>query len=117
MNFRSVAVLGLALACCGCSIALDEGNGVFASAPGKYNYLDCRGIQLRADTASKREAELGELMQRASRDAVGPVVGNLVYRDELNMVRADKMALQKAMDEKRCLPDLKAEKTNLSPMH
>ena len=66
----------------GCSFALDESSGVFASAPGKYDYLDCRGLSDRAKAAAARESELNGLMERARRDAFGPMVNTLVYRDE-----------------------------------
>ena len=115
MRLVGLAVLSLAL--CGCSIALDDNSGVFAVAPGKYDYLDCRGLSQRAKAASVREAELNELMERANRDAFGSAVNTLVYRDELNTVRADQQALQKASDEKRCLPDIKPQNTSLEPMH
>lgn len=117
MKIKSVAAFGFAFACCGCSMALDENSGVFAATPGKYDYLDCRGIQQRAEAASVREGELTQLMQRANQDPVGPMINVLVYRDELNMVRSNRQALQKASDEKRCLPDIKAEKAKLGPMH
>jgi hypothetical protein len=115
MRLVGLAVLSLALG--GCSIALDDNSGVFASAPGKYDYLDCRGLSLRAKTAATRENELNDLMERAKRDAFGPVENQLVYRDELNTVRADRLALQKASDEKRCVPELQPQNTSLEPVH
>ncbi|MGZ3409765.1 MAG: hypothetical protein ACXWJ6_03525 [Xanthobacteraceae bacterium] len=114
---RCVGLSLLCLALGACSIALDDNSGVFASAPGKYDYLDCRGLSLRAKSAATREAELNDLMERAKRDAFGPVVNTLVYRDELNTVRADRLALQKTSDEKRCLPDLAPQNTSLEPVH
>lgn len=101
----------------GCSVALDDNSGVFAAAPGKYDFLDCRGLSKRSKEAATREAEINGLMERASHDAFGPVVNTLVYRDELNSVRADRQALQKASDEKRCAPDIRPQNTSLEPVH
>jgi hypothetical protein len=108
-------VLGVVLG--GCSIALDDSSGVFATAPGKYDFLDCHSLSDRMKASSARQAELNELMERANRDRFGAVVNTLVYRDELNSVRADQQALQKASDEKRCLPEVKPRTTSLEPMH
>jgi len=101
----------------GCSIALDGNSGVFSAQPGKYDYLDCPGISGRSQANTIRETELTGLMERASRDAFGPVVNTLVYQDELNQVRADQHALRKAADDKRCTPDLKPTATSLAPVH
>jgi hypothetical protein len=119
---RCVSLVILCVALGGCSIALDDTSGVFAAAPGKYDYLDCRGLAQRTKDSAKREGELTDLMDRANRDAVGPLVNVLVYRDELNSVRADRQALQKASDEKRCAPDLTPQQTSstasaLAPVH
>jgi hypothetical protein len=101
----------------GCSIALDETSGPFSAAPGKYDLLDCAGIADRTKDANTREAELSGLIERANREPAGVVVGTLVYRDELNQVRANQQALRKAADDKRCAPALAPQKANLSPVH
>jgi len=101
----------------GCSIALDGTSGVFSAQPGKYDFLDCPSISSRSKVNMSRESELTNLMERASRDAFGPVVNTLVYQDELNQVRSDQHALMKAADEKRCTPDLKPTATSLAPVH
>jgi hypothetical protein len=118
-RMRCVTLTMLCLALGGCSIALDDNSGVFATAPGKYDLLDCRGLGERTKATVKRETELNDLMERANREAVGPLINVLVYRDELNTVRADHQALQKASDEKRCTPDLsiKPQTTSLEPVH
>ncbi|HVG52699.1 MAG TPA: hypothetical protein VM867_13780 [Xanthobacteraceae bacterium] len=115
MRIVCLGILCVALG--GCSFALDESSGVFAAAPGKYDFLDCKSLSQRAQAAAAREAELSGLMERANRDAFGPVVSTLVYRDELNSVRADQYALRKAADEKRCTPDIRPQSTSLGPMH
>ncbi len=94
------------MTCGACSVALDENSGLYATQPGKYDFLDCASIQQRVKAATARETELSALMARANQDAAGAVVSALVYRDELNLVRADQQALRKTSDEKRCMPEL-----------
>jgi len=94
-------------------MVLDESSGVYAATPGKYDFLDCPGIQKRTAADTQREAELTALIDRANQSPSGTVVSALVYKDQINMVRSDKEALVKAADDKRCAPDLKLEKTNL----
>ena len=105
------------LASGGCSIALDEASGVYAAQPGKYDFLDCPGIQQRTQAAAAKETELAGLMDRANQGTAGPVVNALVYRDQMNMVRADRQALQKAADEKRCMPAVKPQSTGLRSLY
>ncbi len=58
----NAAILGFAFACAlaggGCSMALDENSVVYSSAPGKYDYLDCKGIAERTEANVKRTAEI-----------------------------------------------------------
>jgi hypothetical protein len=118
MRLARIAIPALlAIAMGGCSIALDESSGPFSAAPGKYDFLDCPGITARSKEAGVREAELNGLIERANREPAGVIVGALVYRDELNQVRANQAALRKAADDKRCTPNLTPQKANLEPMH
>jgi hypothetical protein len=120
MRIASLSVLCLALAPAlgACSIALDGTSGVFSAQPGKYDFLDCPSIATHSRNNAARETELTGLMERAKRDAFGPVVNTLVYQDELNQVRANQHALMKAADEKRCTPDvIKPTATSLAPVH
>lgn len=118
---KSIAALALCLAFAsgGCSMVLDDNSAVFAAAPGKYDYLDCKGIAQRTAANSKRTAELDGLMQRASQSTGGQVIGTMVYKDEYNTVQGDQLALRKAADDRRCTPDLKntAQVGSLTPMH
>jgi len=109
-----LALLGAAF-CGGCSMVLDDNSVVYSSAPGKYDFLDCKGIADRTTANAERVAELSALMQRANQDAAGPFVSNMVYRDEYNVKQADQAALRQAADQKRCAPDVKPAR--LTPMH
>ena len=115
---RAVVIL-IALICAGCSMVLDDNSPVFSAAPGKYDYLDCKGIADRTASNARRAAELDALMQRANQGAGGRLVSNMVYKDEYNSLQADQIALRQVSDEKRCAPDLKAlARTGaIAPMH
>ena len=107
-----------ALACGGCSMMLDDNSAVYSVAPGKYDYIDCKGIGLRADANVTRSVQLTKLMQLANQDPIGPFVSNMVYREEYNMVQADQQALRHAADEKRFAPEVMNPKPKpLNPMH
>jgi hypothetical protein len=112
-----LAVMG-AMASGGCSMMLDDNSAVYSASPGKYDFLDCKGIAARSEGNAKRTVELTALMQRANQDPIGPFVSNMVYRDEFNVVQADQQALRQAADEKRCAPELMKPKAgSLGPMH
>ena len=97
-------------------MVLDDNSVVYSSAPGKYDYLDCKGITDRTQANATRTAELTALMRRAGDGAAGPFVSNLVYRDEYNVLQADQLALRQVADEKRCAPLVQKPDT-LTPMH
>src|SRR5436853_6726127 len=105
MKPAPVAALLLSMACGGCSMALDDSSGVYAAQPGKYDFLDCPGLLKVRQTQTAREAEITALMERANQGGGGGVVNALVYRDQLNTVRADLQSAQRAADEKACAPD------------
>jgi hypothetical protein len=118
MNFRSAAAsLALvgALTGAGCSMVLDDNSVVYSAAPGKYDFLDCKGIASRITSTAERAEELSNLMTRARQDPLGPMVSNMVYRDEYNAKQADLLALRQAADQKRCVPETKP--ASLKPMH
>lgn len=98
-------------------MVLDDTSVIYSSAPGKYDYLDCKGIAELTASNAKRSAELTALMQRADQDPIGPLVSNMVYREEFNVKQADQLALRQVADDKRCAPDLKKPQASLAPMH
>jgi hypothetical protein len=90
-----------ALALGACSTGqLDTGN--FWVQPGKYDFLKCPDLASRWIADSTREQQLLSLMQRADQEAVGPVVNLMVYRSDLEQVRADMALLQQTARNKGC---------------
>jgi hypothetical protein len=73
-------------------------------APGKYDFLDCPSIAKRLARALYQEAQLAQLMTRASQAADGAVVNAIAYQDRYNIARADVRMLRKAEEDKKCPP-------------
>jgi hypothetical protein len=72
------------------------------AAPGKYDYLDCPGINDRLKVTIAREQQLVELMSRANEGTGGAIVNAVAYRDDLNTARANIRELRKAAEAKHC---------------
>ena len=89
----------LALGACSTG-SLNTGN--FFVQPGKYEFLKCPDLASRWISDSKQEQQLLSLMERADQEAVGPVVNLMVYRSDLEQVRADMALLQRTAQEKGC---------------
>ena len=101
---RKLVLAGMgcaALALGACSTGGPE-MGSFWVEPGKYQFLKCPDLASRWIGDSSREKELLSLMERADQEAVGPVVNVLVYRSDLEQVRADMALLQRTAREKGC---------------
>jgi len=102
MRFSVMAGMGWALlALAGCT-SISEQTGSFWVQPGKYDFLKCPDIAQRTVGVSNREKELLGLMERADRDAAGPVVNAMVYSADLKQTRADLDLLRRTAREKGC---------------
>jgi hypothetical protein len=103
---RAIRALAAALACAAlASCAGGIGNvysGSFWVEPGKYEFIKCPDITQRLVGDSDRERRLVSLMERANQDAAGPIVNLMVYRTQLEQVRADIEQLQQTAREKHC---------------
>ena len=101
---RKVVLAGLgcaALALGACSTG-SMSVGSFWVEPGKYQFLKCPDLARISVADSAREKELVSLMERANQDAAGPIVNLMVYRTQLEQVRADIEQLQQTAREKHC---------------
>ena len=76
--------------------------GNFWIQPGKYDFLKCPDLANRWIADSNQEKQLLSLMERADQEAVGPVVNLMVYRGDLEQVRADMALVQQTAREKGC---------------
>jgi hypothetical protein len=93
-----VGCAALALGACTTGIY----TGSFWVEPGKYQFLKCPDLATRWIGDSSREKEILSLMERANNEAVGPVVNLMVYRTDLEQIRADMALLQQTAREKGC---------------
>jgi hypothetical protein len=103
---RSLRALAAALACAalaGCAGGVSSVySGGFWVEPGKYDFIKCPDITQRLVSDSQREARLVSFMERANQDTAGPLINLMVYRTQLEQVRADIDQLQQTAREKRC---------------
>jgi len=101
---RRSAVVGmlcaaLALGACA-SDALHTGS--FWVQPGKYDFLKCPDLVRISVTDTAREKELVGLMEKANQEAAGPFINLMVYRSDLEQVRADLALVQETAQRKGC---------------
>jgi hypothetical protein len=97
--FVGVGLAALALGACSTD-ALHTGG--FWVQPGKYDFLKCPDLARLTLNNSTREKELVSLMERADKDAAGPFINLMVYRSDLEQVRADLALLQETAHRKGC---------------
>ena len=111
-----VSVGSAALAFGGCSTSLDNVYTTnFWVQPGKYDFLKCPDLAKRWMDDSTQEKQLLSLMERADQEAVGPLVNLMVYRSDLEQVRADMALLQQTSHEKGCDNLVVAPKPEVTP--
>jgi hypothetical protein len=91
-----------ALALAGCSTGQLSMGTSFWVQPGKYDFLKCPDLASRWMSDSNQEKQLLSLMERADQEAVGPVVNLMVYRADLEQLRADMALLQQTARDKGC---------------
>jgi hypothetical protein len=99
-------VLAAALLCAtlgGCAGGIESvySSGFWAQ-PGKYDFIKCPEIARRMAGDSAAESNLSNLMSRADQDPAGPVINLMVYRSQLEQIRADKRVLEQTSREKGC---------------
>jgi hypothetical protein len=100
---KSMVLMGLgcaALALGACTTGVYTGG--FWVQPGKYDFLKCPDLARVTLADSAREKELVSLMERADKEAAGPLVNLMVYRSDLEQVRADLALLQETARQKGC---------------
>ena len=94
----SLIVAAVTVAAC----ALDEGPGQFGLDPGRYEFFHCNDLATRMKALQSREAELRNLMDKASEGGGGAVIGSLAYRTDYETVLSEEKLLQRTAAEKKC---------------
>ena len=99
MVFAALGCAALALGACSTT---GVNTGGFWVQPGKYDFLKCPDLVRLTISSSAREKELVSLMERADQEAAGTLVNLMVYRTDLEQVRADLALLQDTARRKGC---------------
>lgn len=97
----STALLALGLALAGCAEMTDTASLAFAD-PAKYDLYDCKQLETERKRLTSQAAELQGLMAKAETGTAGPVVAELVYRNDLIAVRGQSRLVDQAWQRNRC---------------
>jgi hypothetical protein len=105
----ALALLGLGLALSGCagtgSGMTEDMTAAFAD-PAKYELWDCKQLEPERKNLANREAELQGLMAKAQTGTAGPVVAEMVYRNDYLTVRGQAHFAEEAWRKNKCHPSL-----------
>jgi hypothetical protein len=96
----ALLVSGIALA--GCA---GMGDGMVSGAfvdPARYDLYDCKQLEAERKGLAVRAAELQGLMAKADTGAAGPVVAELVYRNDFIFARAQYKLADEAWRRNKC---------------
>jgi hypothetical protein len=91
----------LCLALNGCA-DVSEGVATAFADPAKYQLWDCNQLEPERKRLATRAAELQGLMARAETGVAGPVVAELVYRNEYVAVRGQAHYAEEAWRGNKC---------------
>ena len=97
----ALLVSGIALA--GCA---GMGDGMVSGAfvdPARYDLYDCKQLEAERKGLAVRAAELQGLMAKADTGAAGPVVAELVYRNDFIFARAQYKLADEAWRRNKCV--------------
>jgi len=96
----ALLVSGIGLA--GCA---GMGDGMVSGAfvdPARYDLYDCKQLEAERKGLAVRAAELQGLMAKADTGAAGPVVAELVYRNDFIFARAQYKLADEAWRRNKC---------------
>jgi hypothetical protein len=84
----------------GCTLSDDQ--ALTMVNRGKYSLYDCHSLATQARLSSKRERELAEAIEKASRGPGGELIINTVYRPEYLTVKGELQELELTAAKKNC---------------
>ncbi len=96
-----LAALALASAVAGCASVGDSVSTAFAD-PGKYELWDCKQLEPERKSLAARAAELQGLMAKAETGVAGPVVAEVVYRNDYIAIRGQQKFAEEAWQRNKC---------------
>lgn len=101
---RAIAVMALLAfgpGLAGCADMSDGLTSAFAD-PAKYEFFDCKQLEAERKVLANRAAELQGLMAKADTGVGGPVVAELVYRNDYITARAQAKLADQAWHRNKC---------------
>ena len=96
----ALALLAMALAgaAAGCSTSVDT----YLIDPGHYSAYHCDQLVDRLKELQKREADLRNLMDKASEGGGGTVIGGMSYRANYEKAQGEEKVLRRTAVDKKC---------------
>ena len=110
----SAALLALGLALTGCAEMSDTASLAFAD-PAKYDLFDCKQLENERKYLANRAAEFQGLMAKAETGAGGPVVAEMVYRNDLIAIRGQSQLAEQAWRRNKCRETIPAAAMPVAP--
>ncbi len=87
----------------GCAMNTDTLNANLMSDPLKYEFYDCRQMEVQMKSLVVNEQKLHDLIVRAEQGTGGGVIATLAYKNDYLKVRADIQLLRQAQVRRNCI--------------
>jgi hypothetical protein len=108
------ALLALGLLLAGCAEMSDTASLAFAD-PAKYDLYDCKQLETERKMLANRAAEFQGLMAKAETGTAGPVVAEMVYRNDLIAIRGQSQLVEQAWRRNKCRETLPGSAMPVTP--
>jgi hypothetical protein len=95
---KTLLIMSLAGAAAGCSTSVDT----YIIDPGHYSAYHCKQLVARLKELQFREADLRNLMDKASEGGGGTVIGGMSYRAEYEKAAGEEKVLRRTAADKKC---------------
>ena len=100
-SLAALALVALGAGLSGCAGMSDTISPAFAD-PAKYDLYDCKQLENERKYLANRAAEFQGLMAKAETGTAGPVVAEMVYRNDLIAIRGQSRLVEQAWQRNRC---------------
>lgn len=108
------ALLALGIALSGCAEMSDTASLAFAD-PAKYDLYDCKQLESERKMIASQTAELQGLMAKAETGTAGPVVAEVVYRNDYIALRGRSRLAEQAWQRSKCRETLPGAAMPVAP--
>ena len=114
----AIALLALGLGLAGCASSVSEFGDNLTTAfadPARYDFYDCKQLQNERKSINSRIDELKRLMAKAETGVAGPVVAEVVYRNDYIASRGQLKFLDEAWRRNKCVEVLESANAPAAP--